>query len=93
MRDIVPVGNFVRFREAVAAFDVSEALPRVRCPALVLHARGDRLQPIEQGRRLAAGIPGARFTALNSDNHLMPPYDPAYPRMLAEIEGFLATLD
>ena len=35
-----------------------------RSPTLVLHCRHDAVQPFEEGRRLAAGIPGARFVAL-----------------------------
>ena len=37
-----------------------------RCgrPTLVLHCRDDAVQPFEEGRFLAAGIPGARFVGL-----------------------------
>ncbi len=92
MREIISAENFARFRRAVGEYDVTAELARVACPTLVLHARGDRLQPIEQGRRLAAGIGGAKFVALNSNNHLMPPDDPAYPAMLREIATFLARI-
>lgn len=90
MRDIISPENFARFRAAVGDFDVTDLLGRVRCPALVLHARGDRLQPVEQSRRLASGLPDARFVALDSNNHLPPDYDPAFPVMMREIDAFLA---
>ena len=53
--------NAIRFREIVDGIDVSDLLPLVKAPTLVLHCRGDAVQPFDEGRRLAAGIPGARF--------------------------------
>jgi pimeloyl-ACP methyl ester carboxylesterase len=55
----------------------------------VLHCRGDSAQPFEEGRRLAAGIPGARFVALEGRNHLLLESDPAWSRLLEEVEAFL----
>jgi pimeloyl-ACP methyl ester carboxylesterase len=45
--------------------------------------------PFEQGRRLAAGIPGARFVALEGHNHLILESEPAWSRLLDEIRSFL----
>jgi hypothetical protein len=45
---------------------------------------------LEEGRRLAAGIPGARFVALQSPNHLLLDDEPAFARFLSEIRSFLA---
>jgi hypothetical protein len=42
------------------------------------------------GRELAAGIPNARLVVLESDNHGIPPSDPAYPQFLEAIDAFLA---
>ena len=50
--------------------DVSELVPQVTAPALVLHRRGDRTVPISRGRELASLLPNARFVALNGDAHL-----------------------
>jgi pimeloyl-ACP methyl ester carboxylesterase len=50
--------------------DVRPALPRVQAPTLVLHRREDRAAPPEQGRALAAGIPGARLVELDGRSHL-----------------------
>ena len=41
--------------------DVTDLLPKVKAPTLVMHVRGDQVQPFEAGRELAAGIPGAHF--------------------------------
>jgi hypothetical protein len=46
---------------------------------------------IEPGRRLAAGIPGARFVALESRNHLILGDEPAFRRFLEGIKSFLKT--
>ncbi len=45
--------------------DISGAASRIMSPTLVLHRRGSRSIPFEQGRRLASRIPGARFVALD----------------------------
>jgi len=50
--------------------DVSDELARVKAPTLVLHRRGDVNVRFEQGRALAAGIPGARLVALEGESHI-----------------------
>jgi pimeloyl-ACP methyl ester carboxylesterase len=57
----------------------------------VLHCRDDAAQPFEEGRRLAAGIPGARFVELEGRNHLMLENDPGLGRFLDEVRNFLKT--
>jgi pimeloyl-ACP methyl ester carboxylesterase len=81
--------NAVRIRQAVDNIDVSELLPQVKAPALVLHCRNDAVHPFDEGRRLAAGIPGARFVALEGSNHVILESDPAWPRFIEEISNFL----
>jgi pimeloyl-ACP methyl ester carboxylesterase len=70
--------------------DVSALLSQVTVPTLVMHARDDARVPFDQGRRLAAGIPGARFVPLPSRNHLILENEPAFPRFLQELRTFLA---
>jgi len=81
----------VRLRETFDNIDVTELLPLVRAPTLVLHSRGDSVAPFEEGRRIAAAIPGARFVELESDNHVVLEGEAAWPRLLDEIARFLAT--
>ena len=69
--------------------DVSALLAQVRVPTLVMHSRDDARVPFDQGRRLAAGIPGARFVPLASRNHLILEDEPAFPRFLEEMRRFL----
>jgi pimeloyl-ACP methyl ester carboxylesterase len=71
--------------------DVTSLLPQVRVPILVMHARHDARIPFESGRRMAAGIPGARFVPLESENHVILPSEPAFARFLEEVRSFLET--
>jgi class 3 adenylate cyclase/pimeloyl-ACP methyl ester carboxylesterase len=80
-----------RYVEAVGDIDVTKLLPEVAVPTLVMHRRGDLRQPIEEGRRMAAGIPGARFVALEGRNHLPFEHEPAAQRFFEEIRLFLGS--
>jgi DNA-binding winged helix-turn-helix (wHTH) protein/pimeloyl-ACP methyl ester carboxylesterase len=82
--------NAIRLRLTSAHIDVSELAARVRAPTLVLHATGDAAVPFEQGRLLAALIPGARFAALDGNNHIILETEPAWRRFLDETRSFLA---
>ena len=57
------------FWATFAEEDVRDALVRVRAPTLVMHAVGDRLIPIAQGRFLATGISDASFVELPGADH------------------------
>ena len=81
--------NAMRIRLTMDNIDVTPLLPQVRVPTLVLHCRDDGAAPFEEGRRLAAGIPGARFVALEGANHLILDTDPSWGRFLEEITDFL----
>ena len=78
-----------RYFEATGNIDVVELLPQVRVPTLVMHARGDLQVPFELGRQLAAGIPGAKFVAMQSNNHILLEQDPATQRCFEEMRLFL----
>jgi pimeloyl-ACP methyl ester carboxylesterase/DNA-binding CsgD family transcriptional regulator len=70
--------------------DSSALLGALDVPTLVLHSRGDRMNPFEEGRRLTAGISGARLVALESDNHIVLEDEPAWQVYRAELRDFLA---
>ena len=80
-----------RILRAYYEIDVSAQVPRISCPALVLHARGDLRVPFEEGRAVAAMIPGARFVPLDSDNHILIENEPAFARLFEEMRGFLGS--
>ena len=69
--------------------DVRDTARRVTQPALVLHARDDGAVPYEEGRRLAALLPDARFVTLESDNHILQEGEPAWQAFLSEVRAFL----
>jgi pimeloyl-ACP methyl ester carboxylesterase/DNA-binding CsgD family transcriptional regulator len=69
--------------------DIRELARGVTQPALVLHARDDRVVPHEEGRRLAALLPDARFVTLESDNHVLQEGEPAWDAFLSEVRAFL----
>jgi len=81
--------NATRILRSFYAIDVSARAPRVQCPTLVLHARGDRRVPFEEGRLAASAIPGARFVPLETESHILLPNDPAYARFIEELRAFL----
>src|SRR6266849_6310936 len=69
--------------------DIREIAPKVRCPTLVLHPSEDARVPFEEGRALAGLIPGARLVALDSRNHILLEQEPAWKRLVAELDDFL----
>ena len=85
--------NAARIVETTHTIDVSHLCEKVRVPTLVLHARDDACVPFEEGRMLAALIPGARFVPLDSRNHVLVEDEPAWLRFLAEVRSFLAEDD
>jgi pimeloyl-ACP methyl ester carboxylesterase/DNA-binding winged helix-turn-helix (wHTH) protein len=81
--------NAVRFLETFAEIDVTDLAPKVQCPTLVLHSRGDRRVPLSAARDLASLIPDCRFVSLPSRNHIVMD-EPAWPIFLDEIGRFLS---
>jgi len=81
-----------RIRDANEDVEISDLLPQVQVPTLVLHCREDGVVPFDEGRRMAAMIPNARFVALEGRNHLMLEDEPAWRRFQTEVRNFLAQL-
>ncbi|HET9070014.1 MAG TPA: LuxR C-terminal-related transcriptional regulator, partial [Amaricoccus sp.] len=71
--------------------DVLEAARGLEVPTLILQCRGDMRVPFEEGCKLAAAIPGARFVPLESRNHVLLPDEPAWGVLHDEIARFLDT--
>jgi pimeloyl-ACP methyl ester carboxylesterase/DNA-binding CsgD family transcriptional regulator len=69
--------------------DMLDAAKGLRVPTLILHCRGDMRVPFEEGCKLAAAIPGARFVPLESGNHVLLPDEPAWEVLNAEVASFL----
>jgi pimeloyl-ACP methyl ester carboxylesterase len=79
-----------KFAAALGEIDVVELLSKVETPTIVFHSIDDHLIPFDQGRRLACSIPNAKFVALDSENHALLADEPAWRKMVGEIEAFLA---
>lgn len=56
---------------AILLWSSYRRLPSIHVPTLVLHGAEDHLLPPENGRRVAARIPGARFHLLPNAGHLL----------------------
>jgi pimeloyl-ACP methyl ester carboxylesterase/DNA-binding winged helix-turn-helix (wHTH) protein len=81
--------NAMRLMSVSAEIDVSELAATISVPTLVLHARGDRRVPIEQGQLFADLVPGATFVALDSNNHILLDDEPAWHAFLHALDRFL----
>ena len=79
-----------RIFQSHAETDVTELLPQVTAPTLVMHARGDVAIPLQFGQQIAAGIPGAQFVVLQGQNHMFLEGDPATDRFFEELKIFLS---
>jgi pimeloyl-ACP methyl ester carboxylesterase len=83
--------NAVKLMNVMANIDVAELLPQVKVPTLVLHCRDEAGVPFEQGRLLAASIPGAQFVPLSGRNHLLLEGDSSWGKFVSEVRRFLGT--
>lgn len=81
--------NAVQLMVAASRIDVVDLLPRVKCPALVMHCAEDEAVPIAEGRLIAGRISGARFVELPSRNHLVIQGEPAWPLFVRHLSEFM----
>jgi pimeloyl-ACP methyl ester carboxylesterase/DNA-binding CsgD family transcriptional regulator len=93
MRLATTAENAVRLLEIGWSADVREAARKLKCPVLVIHAERDCAVPIAEGRLLASLIPDCRFIQFDSQNHMPLLDEPEWPRLIAEIQSFLAKPD
>jgi pimeloyl-ACP methyl ester carboxylesterase len=81
--------NAARMMDEFARIDVRGLLGEVETPTIVFHTDDDLVIPFDEGRLLAAGIPGARFVPLPSRNHLVLEHEAAWQIMQRELGEFL----
>lgn len=84
-----PAESIARYREVFDDIDVSEALPKLSVPTLVLHSQRDAVSPVSEGRFLAARIQDARLVLFDSANHVLRADEPEFARMIGAIARFL----
>ena len=59
-------------------------------PLTGCHSRGDKAAALERGRAIAAGMAGARFVTLSSQNHVLLADEPALARLAQGVREFLS---
>ena len=80
-----------RYLRVLFGVNVKAEAAQVRCPTLVLHAKGDQMVRFEQGRRMASLIPGSRFVPLEGNNHVPFEHEPAWSAFVQHVRAFLGT--
>jgi 3-oxoadipate enol-lactonase len=83
----MPAEGYLASCAVLAESDLTARAVTIRVPALVLTGEDDRATPPEQGRALAAAIPGAQFELIPESAHL--PCIEQPERMAAAIRRFL----
>ena len=84
-RSYYPLGFGRQLVAILAAGSRVTALAGVKVPTLVVHGIDDPLVPVENGRRVAAAVPGARLMELEGMGHNIPERDwPAVADAIAE---------
>jgi pimeloyl-ACP methyl ester carboxylesterase len=78
-----------RYHESVhARGDGRDIFTQVKTPTLVIHGRDDQAVSFEEGRRLAALIPGAQLVSLPIGGHYFPTDQNAAARVVDAINRF-----
>jgi pimeloyl-ACP methyl ester carboxylesterase/DNA-binding CsgD family transcriptional regulator len=81
----------VRIYHTRGSLNVVDLAAQVRTKTLVVHAAGDRVVPIDEGRLLATLLPEARLVELESANHILLSDEPAWANFVSELRRFLGT--
>ena len=81
--------NAMKVRRTFNTVDVREQAKMIKVPTMVIQAKQDASVLFEEGRQTAAHIPGARFTILESKNHVLMRTEPAWPYFWKEFYRFL----
>ena len=81
--------NGVALLRTLVESDMQALLPSLRCPTLVFHSRQSAVLSFDEGRKVAALVPDARFVPLESRNHILLDTDPAWKQFVHELDEFL----
>ncbi len=80
-------GAYGHFYRQTMEADLTDVMPSIRTPTLVLTRAGNLIVPADRSREAAAAIDGARFVALSGTDHLA--FSEGIDEMVDEIEEFL----
>jgi 3-oxoadipate enol-lactonase len=76
----------------VSAWEAYSRIAQISAPTLVIHGENDRLVPAENGRRIAARIPGATLVIIPGASHIFTTDQPkAAQAAILEFLGAQAT--
>ena len=89
MQLAMPAENVLGQMRMMAEFDISELAPRVSCPTVVVHSRGDLRVPVEEASYLARLIPDSRLVLLPTRNRILWEEEPAWEQFAGEVRAFL----
>ncbi len=85
--------NAARAMAEFPKIDITDLLPKICCPTLVIHSRDEAVVPAIEGRLIASRIRGARYVELPSRNHEVVPGEPAWQIFVDEFSRFLGWPD
>ncbi len=88
LREGVTQEAMLAWAEAVREFDVTDCLPRVRSPTLVIHVPEMRLLDMDVARHLASHIPDARLVVSEGSSGISL-WGPAAEPLVGTIDEFL----
>ena len=80
-------GAALAFAKMNTQIDITNILPTIRVPTLIVHRAGDQDANVGGARHMARQIPGAKYVELPGDDHL--PFVGDQEAILDEIEKFL----
>jgi pimeloyl-ACP methyl ester carboxylesterase/DNA-binding CsgD family transcriptional regulator len=81
--------NYLAARAARYREDITDEIPKVRAPTLILHAVGDRLKTFDNATEVASLIRGSRLVPLESRNHILLQGEPAWRLFVDEVRAFM----
>ncbi len=86
-RQAASPGAAVALLRMDAEIEISDVLPAIRVPTLILHRTGDQAVPVMESRYMAERIPGAKYVELPGIDHA--PMAGDADAILDEIQEFL----
>jgi class 3 adenylate cyclase len=86
-RNAASPGAAVTLLRMNTEIDIRNILPAIHVPTLVMNRSGDRSVHVDEGRWMAAQIPGARFVELAGEDHM--PWVGDQDAILDEAQEFL----
>ena len=84
---LMPSEGLIALLELINRLDISDYVPKIQCPTLVVGMRQDQLVPVRYAREFRDEIPGADYVELDC-GHAAAMEKPA--ELIEAIEKFLA---